>query len=173
MNETERQALVDELAEAMWLSGRDDTEGHEWHGDVRETGIGRMILREARACMPIIDRLLAAADAPKQLSVEFACGSQEYWDLEPDGSLRIDIPHDRVVVSSTDLDDAPGLDAGYDKGLSDGYVAGLESARSHIATMKKPLDMYQISHEIGQEIRSYQRNAVAQATATQEGTSNA
>lgn len=41
--------------------------------------------------MPIIDRLLTqpAPAEERQISVTYACGCQEYWDVEPEGDLRL------------------------------------------------------------------------------------
>ena len=55
----------------------------------------------------------------------------------------------------------PDAETAYGRGVDDGYVLGLDSARRHIATMKKPLDMYEISHEIGEEMRGYRRDVAS------------
>lgn len=48
-----------------------------------------------------------------QLSVEYACGAQDFWDLDPDGTLRIDIPQADVVVDSYGI--KPDIDAALNK----------------------------------------------------------
>lgn len=178
MNETERAALVDELAEAMWLSGRDDTEGHEWHGDVRETGLGRMILGEATACLPIIDRLLATRAAPgldgdaveraakamyrlwcsesrhKMSDEEIEEGWEKHrqWTYENNWEPTPKVfGMARAALAAAGT--APGLDA-------DRVIRKLGSLQGQMIEIKSNINALQVETE---RLEDYMRNAVAQA----------
>lgn len=67
----------------------------------------------------------------------------------------------RAPVPAVDAEIAEVHRSAYQKGVHNGYVTGLDSARKYIATMGTPLDRYEISHAIGKEIRNYKRDVEA------------
>lgn len=130
MNEAERKALVEELAEAMGL-----TFGP---GDVPPGP------DEVAACLPIIERLLAAADAP---------GLDELLDsVHPEATIDLGIT-------------LPGYQ---DKGRW-GVTVFAPSGTTWEST-REVNGLARSIEAFGSTRMDAIRNAVAQATTTQEGT---
>lgn len=173
MNTEERNALVREMVEGGVIFEEHD---HYTLSDANALVdlIKRRLLSEHHGETTVPDdRVERAAKAMHQLWLSDSEASPE--EIEEDWAYHLGFTMEmkweptprfleqaRAALDATDAQDH--LEA-YDNGVAAGYVEGLESARRHIAVMSKPLDMYQISHEIGQEIRSYQRDIGAPSTA--------
>ena len=97
MNDTTRDELIEriaELADQFACGAAGEPVVYALHGPMDFAEEVIELVTAARDAEP---------DAARKLSVTFACGSQEYWDLEPDGSIHLDIRQDQAVVSSDHL----------------------------------------------------------------------